>query len=76
MASSVMSCLLSYSELAVGLCGCFIRFYHRNQCVCVCVCAHSNIYLASLALVHAFPCYLLNLSNEILKYSVRMSRRE
>lgn len=60
-----MSCLLSYSELAVGLYGCFIRFYHQNQCVCV----YSNFYLASLAPVHAFPCYFLNVSSgiEILK---------
>lgn len=58
MASSVVSCLLSYSEIVVGLYGCSIRFYHQNQCV------YSKFYLASLALVHAFPCYFLNLSND------------
>lgn len=66
MAFSVTTCLLSYSELAVGLYGCFIRFYHQNQCV------YSNFYLASLSPVHALPRYFLNLSNdtEILNKNV------
>lgn len=56
---------LSYSELAIGIYGCFLSFCHIN-CVCV-----FQILAASHAPVHAFPCCFLNLSND-----TEMSRRQ
>lgn len=59
------SCLISYSELAIEICGCFLSFCHIN-CVFV-----VQISAASHAPVHAFPFCFLNLSND-----TEISRRQ